>query len=270
MSRTVFITGAAGGIGGYVANRLIQEGDRVFATDVNPEGIEKLASERGWPKDQYMAAEHDVRNAEQWESVFGRAVETFGRIDICFNNAGVMFAGWAHEQPLNELDLQIDINVKGVIYGSQVSARHMIKKGGGHIVNISSMAGIAAIPGIAVYTASKHAVRGFTLALSLELKPYGVATSVVCPHAVNTGLLTQTSQHEAGAMVFSGSRLLNIDEIGNAIVERVFKYRPLEFVMPFQWGMLAKAANAFPAMSGMLADSLRKKGRAQQQKWEHP
>lgn len=261
---TYFMTGCASGIGRHVAGLLLERGDRVYATDVHLDALKKCATDDRWPGERLRCDLLDVRNYEDWNVVFARAVDAFGRIDVCMNIAGVMLSGWAHEQPAHEVDLQIDVNTKGVIWGTQAAARHMIEKGGGHIVNISSMAGIGSIPGIAVYTASKHAVRGFSLAAAFELKKYGIAVTAVCPDAIKTPLLEQSARHEAGAVVFSGSRLLTLEEVGRIILDRVLVRRELEVTIPRGRGLLARLGNLFPWASHGLLTSLQKIGRAHQ------
>ncbi|MBX7256847.1 MAG: SDR family NAD(P)-dependent oxidoreductase [Candidatus Hydrogenedentes bacterium] len=263
-NRTYFMTGCASGIGRHVADLLIARGERVYATDVNLDAMTEYAEKSGWPKDRVYLDKLDVRSIDAWGEVFGRAVETCGAIDVCMNIAGIMLSGWCYEQPVKEIDLQIDINLKGVIWGTQTAAQHMIPRKSGHIVNIASMAGIASIPGLSVYTATKHGVRGFSLAASYDLKPHGIAVTAVCPDAINTPLLEQSSKTEAGAMVFSGSRLLTLEEIGDLIVNRVLVSRPIEVAVPFGRAVLAKTANLFPAIGGSVLPSLTKKGRVHQ------
>ncbi len=261
---THFMTGCGSGIGQYVADLLIGRGDRVYATDANFEALETHAREKGWPEDRVKLDVLDVRFADTWAEVFARAVQAFGRIDVCMNIAGVMLSGWSYEQPAHEIDLQIDVNTKGVIWGTQVAARHMKAMGGGHIVNISSLAGIGAIPGISVYSASKFAVRGFSLAASFELKQYGVYVTTFCPHAVRTPLLKQSSQHDAGAVVFSSGRLLTLEEIGDVMLNRVLTRKEPEVAIPFRWAFMARIANLLPSMGAKLLPSLQKKGREHQ------
>ncbi|MBX7259872.1 MAG: SDR family oxidoreductase, partial [Candidatus Hydrogenedentes bacterium] len=203
---TYFMTGCASGIAQHVADRLIARGDKVYATDVNYDALARHANEKGWPESRVKLDTLDVRKLEDWEEVFERAVETFGKIDVCMNIAGVMLGGWIHEQPAKEIDMQIDINLKGLIWGTQVASKHMVSNKSGHIVNIASLAGVAPIPGIAVYVASKYGVRGFSLAIANELKPLGVDVTVVCPDAIKTPLVEQCARTDAGAMVFSAPR----------------------------------------------------------------
>lgn len=261
---TYFMTGCGSGIGQHVADLLIARGDRVYATDVNLEALKAHAAEKAWPEDRVRLDTFDVRFADAWEQVFARAVEAFGRIDVCMNIAGVMLSGWAHEQPANEVDLQIDVNTKGVIWGTQVAARHMKEMGGGHIVNIASLAGISAIPGISVYSASKFAVRGFSLAAGFELKRYGVYVTVFCPNAIKTPLLKQSSQHDAGAVVFSSGRLLTLEEVGDVVLNRVLIRKEPEVAIPLRWAWTARLANLVPGMGASILPSLIKKGRVYQ------
>lgn len=259
--QTFFMTGCGSGIGQYVADLLIERGDRVYATDVNRTALEAHAKATGWPEERVRLDAFDVRFADAWEEVFARAVGAFGRIDVCMNIAGVMFSGWAHEQPVSEVDLQIDVNTKGVIWGTQVAARHMKEMGGGHIVNISSLAGISSIPGISVYSASKFAVRGFSLAAGFELRRHGVYVTTFCPNAIRTPLLKQASEHDAGAMVFSSGRLLTLEEIGAVMLNRVLTKKQPEVSIPLRWAVTARIANLLPNFGAALLPSLFKKGR---------
>jgi 3-oxoacyl-[acyl-carrier protein] reductase len=264
--QTFFLTGCGSGIGQYVADLLVDRGDRVYATDVNLAALEEHAKAKGWPEERVRLDAFDVRFADAWEEVFARAVDAFGRIDVCMNIAGVMFSGWAHEQPVSEVDLQIDVNTKGVIWGTQVAARHMKEMGGGHIVNISSLAGISSIPGISVYSASKFAVRGFSLAAGFELKRHGVYVTTFCPNAIRTPLLKQASEHDAGAMVFSSGRLLTLEEIGDVMLNRVLTKKQPEVSIPLRWAVTARIANLLPNFGAALLPSLFKKGRKFQSK----
>ncbi len=268
-TRTYFITGCASGIAQHVADRLIAKGARVYATDVNYDAMAHHAKEKGWPEDRVKLDTLDVRKYEAWEETFQRAVDAFGTIDVCMNVAGVMIGGWIQEQPMKEIDLQIDINLKGVIWGTQVAARHMIANKQGHIVNIASLAGIAPIPGIAAYVASKHGVRGFTLAIANELKPYGIDTTVVCPDAIKTPLVDQCAQTDAGAMVFSGPRLLTLDEIGDVIMTRVLQGKELEVAVPWSRAWLSRISSLFPAAGSSMLPSLIKKGKQHQHQHTH-
>src|SRR5690349_15027418 len=104
-TKTYFITGCASGIAQHVADRLVAQGARVYATDVNYDAMALHAKEAKWPEDRVKLDTLDVRKLESWEVVFGRAVTAFGTIDVCMNIAGVMIGGWIKEQPAKEIDM---------------------------------------------------------------------------------------------------------------------------------------------------------------------
>jgi 3-oxoacyl-[acyl-carrier protein] reductase len=249
-------------------DQLIKRGDRVYATDLDAELVKVQAKEHGWPEDMYWADSHDVSDHDTWKAVFDRAVEATGGLDVVINNAGIMLSGWSFEQPLKEIDLQIDVNFRGVVYGTQLAAEYFKEKGSGHIINISSMAGITFLPGLSVYCGTKFAVRGFSLSAAYDLAPYNVKVTAVCPDAVATPLLNQSSGTDAGAMVFSGGKLLTVEQIGGAIVGKVMTKQPLEFSMPFGRLVLSKAASLLPWTGKLLLPLLMKKGRSKRTDWK--
>ena len=267
---TYFLTGCASGIGRHLTDRLIAEDATICATDIGFSALQDYARTAGWPPDRVMLAELDVRNPDAWERVFAAAVERFGHIRVCMNIAGILKSSWAHETSLRDIDDQIDINTKGVIFGTQVAARHMIAHGNGHIVNFASMAGIAPIPGLAVYTASKFAVRGFSLAAAVELRPHHVAVTAVCPDGVDTPLLDLPAENEAAAMLFSGTRLLSVDEVGDAILHHVLVRRPVEIALPWNRTLLAKLGSLFPRLTLSIVPRLQKKGHRAHQRLHPP
>jgi 3-oxoacyl-[acyl-carrier protein] reductase len=263
MDRTFFVTGAASGIGRHLAGELLQRGARVLATDLNRAGLDELrrssgAGEKLWTEVQ------DVRDAAQWQQLFVQMAGRWGRVDVLVNVAGVIRPGWAQEGAAQDVDFHLDVNAKGVIHGTHAAARQMLGQGGGHIINIASLAGIAPIPGLSLYSASKFAVRGFTLAIAQELAPKGVKVTVVCPDAVQTPMLDMQVAYEQAAMTFSGNRVLTVEDVANVILGRVLDKAPLEVMIPGSRGWLAKLASAFPGLNALLLESLQRKGQQQQ------
>jgi NAD(P)-dependent dehydrogenase (short-subunit alcohol dehydrogenase family) len=264
MTKTYFITGAASGIGRQLAVQLLKRGERVLATDVNSDGLEELrhlsgAGESLWTQRQ------DVRDASQWQSLLTELAARWGRLDVLMNVAGVIRPGWVQEGSPQDVDFHLDINVKGVMHGTHAAARVMLGQGGGHIINIASLAGIAPVPGLSLYSASKFAVRGFTLAIAQELASKGIKVTAVCPDAVQTPMLDLQVDYEQAAMTFSGSRVLTVEDVAGVILDKVLDKAPLEVMIPGSRGWLAKLASAFPNLNGWLLESLQKKGRQQQQ-----
>jgi 3-oxoacyl-[acyl-carrier protein] reductase len=135
----------------------------------------------------------------------------------------------------------------------------MVARGRGHILNIASLAGIAPVAGLTLYSASKFAVRGFTLAAATDLKPHGVAVTVVCPDAVATPMLALQEDFAEAALTFSGSKPLTVEEVGSAILDAL-ESRPLEVALPHSRAILARFASAAPGLASHVDPWLRKKG----------
>lgn len=260
----VFVTGAASGIGRRLGEVLIDRGHRVTATDVAEAALREHASARAWPAERALVLALDVRDASAWERVYAAAEARLGPVDVHVNVAGYLKPGWIDRIDLVELDRHIDVNLRGVAYGTAIAARQMAPRGRGHIINVASLAGLAAIPGIAIYSATKHAVRGLSLAAAAELAERGVAVTAVCPDAVQTPMLDLQVDHEEAALTFSGRRALTVDEVVCTIVDHVLRRRPLEVAMPRGRAALARLAGLFPGLAAAVRPRLQARGRARQ------
>lgn len=262
--KTYLVTGAASGIGAQLATALLQRGERVCATDVNPAPMESLQPFSATPEQLWITA-LDVRDAAAWDGLFDQLQQRWGQLDVLVNVAGVLKPGYCHESTAADVDFHIDINTKGTIHGTRAAARLMKAQGHGHIVNVASLAGIAAIPGLSLYSASKFAVRSYTLAVAQELRDSGVKLTVVCPDAVQTPMLELQVDYEQAALTFSGGRSLTTQEVVDAILDRALTKAPLEIILPASRGFVSKLANFFPGLSLLVLGGLLRKGRRKQQ-----
>lgn len=179
-NRTVLITGCSSGIGRAAAYAFLDEEWRVYATARNPADIETLG-EAGCD-----IGTIDVRNDADVRRVVGRVIDEEGRIDALVNNAG-----YGQHGPLEDIDddlfeKQFDVNVFGPHRLVRAALPHMREREGGTIVNVSSLAGRVAAPGMGAYSASKHAIEGYSDSLRRELEPFGIDVSVVQPGPVTT------------------------------------------------------------------------------------
>lgn len=264
MAKGYFLTGCASGMGRHLVGALVRRGENVYATDVNEAALARAREELGWPEGQVRTAALNVCDAEAWETSFATAVSAFGRIDVTMNIAGLLLASWAHETPLKEIDSQIDVNVKGVIFGTRVSAQHMLQHGGGHIINIASAAGLVPVPGLSTYCASKFACRAYSISAAYELRPKGVYVTAVCPITIQTPLLDNQLHNDAAEMFFSGRRILTLEDIEREIFDHVLVNRPYEVIIPRYKGWMAKFANWFPAVGPVMAAPYQSSGRKRQ------
>jgi 3-oxoacyl-[acyl-carrier protein] reductase len=265
----MILTGCAAGIGRQLASDLFARGHRLMLTDIDETALSEQAEQHFNGPDRVELVRHDVRDASAWDALVARAVARWGRVDVVMNVAGCIFPGWAHEMVESAIDLTIDVNVKGVIFGTNAAARQMLRQGGGHIINFASLAAIAPIPGIAVYSASKHAVRGFSIAVAQELRPHGIAVTAVCPGLVATRMLDVQLVREEAALSFATAPPLSVEQVSNAVLGRGLERKPLElFVTAPRSGqvLMAKLASMFPALATRLSDRLMRRGRQAQAK----
>jgi 3-oxoacyl-[acyl-carrier protein] reductase len=263
--RVYLVTGAGSGIGRHVADTLARRGSRLVVTDHDMGRLQALAAERGWPEATTCLQTLDVRDEYAWERVCDAAVARFGRLDVLMNVAGYLRPGLAHALSGSDIHRHIDVNVKGVIFGTTAAAWRMVGQGSGHIVNIASLAGLAPIPGLSLYSASKFAVRSFSIAAAYDLKPHGVAVTAVCPDAVATPMLDRQVGYVEAALTFSGPRVLTVEDVAAALLGPVLSRRPLEYVLPASRGWLARLANLLPGLAGALQPRLQRRGRRGQE-----
>jgi len=184
--KVVAITGGARGIGKTTAQALVRKGCRVALGDLDLAPAEQTAAELGGGT---VAIQLNVTERDSFAAFLDEAERQLGPIDVLVNNAGIMPVTPFERESDDSIRRQLDINVYGVIVGTQLALQRMKPRGRGHIVNIASSAGKAGVPGIATYAATKHAVVGLTEAVRAECKGSGVELSYVMPITVNTQLI---------------------------------------------------------------------------------
>ena len=189
--KVVAITGGARGIGKATATALVRKGCRVAIGDLDLPLAEQTAAELGGGT---VALPVDVTDRASFAAFLDEAERQLGPIDVIVNNAGIMPVTPFVEESEDSVRRQIDINLHGVITGTQLAIERMRPRGSGHIVNIASQAGKGGVPGIATYSATKHAVVGLSEAVRGELRGSGVEVACVMPTLVNTELTAGVGQ----------------------------------------------------------------------------
>jgi len=184
--KVVVITGASSGLGEATARLLSAEGASVVLGARRVDRLQSLADELTKRGGKALIAATDVTDRAQVKRLVEAAVETYKRIDVMINNAGLMQQSPLDQLKVDEWDNMIDINIKGVLYGIAAALPHMQWQKAGHIINVSSVAGHKVTPAGTVYSATKHAVRAISEGLRLEVKPYNIRTTVISPGAVAT------------------------------------------------------------------------------------
>lgn len=264
MARVCVLTGCASGIGRQLAGDLLSRGYSVVATDIDEATLHSQARELGWHDRGIKLRKLDVRSKDDWEEALDFAEQAFGHVDIVMNIAGVLKPGYVHQIQSDEVDFHLDVNTKGTILGTRAAAARMVPRRSGHIINIGSLASLAPVPGLALYTASKFAVRGFSLSAAMELRRHGVSLSLLMPDAVQTPMLDLQVHYEEAALTFSGSDALSVEDIAKTVIEKVIPNKPIELAIPFSRGALARISTAAPELSSALLPRLLQKGRRKQ------
>lgn len=264
-SLRMLLTGCASGIGRHLTGALSARGHRLVATDLDDGALATQARERSWSHERVKLHALDVRREEHWEAALDLAFDAFGGVDVLLNIAGYLHPAYVQDFTTRDLDLHLDVNVKGLMLGTRAAARRMIPGRAGHIVNIGSLASLAPVPGLSLYSASKFAVRGFTLAAATELMAHGIAVTLIMPDAVETPMLDKQVGHAEAALTFSGPKALTVEDIERVIVEHVLPDRPLEVGLPFSRSALARLANTAPGLAKLIAPAMLKQGRRRQE-----
>jgi NAD(P)-dependent dehydrogenase (short-subunit alcohol dehydrogenase family) len=177
-SRVVLVTGVSSGFGRAIATALAKDGHRVFGTE---------RVRRREPPAGVTTLPLDVTNDESVAACVDAVVRTGGRLDVLVNNAGMGIAGAIEDTSVEEAKAQFETNFFGAHRMCRAVLRHMREQHGGHIINMSSLAGLVPIPFQAFYCATKFAIEAYTEALRMEVRPYGIAVSMIEPGDFATG-----------------------------------------------------------------------------------
>lgn len=258
------VTGAGRGLGRAIADELAERGAVVAVSDVDPELAERAAHGIGRGA---FAAPADVRDPSAVRSVADQAAAR-GRLAVWVNNAGVLRTGKAWEQDDDAVELMAATNLMGVIHGSRAAVERMRASGGGRILNVASLAALAPAAGYAVYSATKHGVLAFSIALQAELREEGAPIEVrsLCPDGIATDMLRERAHDPHAAMSWSGTRLRSADEVAERALQLLYAGRLVASV-PRWRGALARSLALTPRLGIRLTPTLRRIGERNRRRW---
>jgi 3alpha(or 20beta)-hydroxysteroid dehydrogenase len=186
--KVALITGAARGQGAAAARRFAAEGAKVLIADIIDDEGKALADELG------AAYQHlDVSSEDDWTAAVDRAVEEFGSLTVLVNNAGILHFSELGKTKLADYERVIRVNQIGAFLGMRSVVEPMSRAGVGSIVNVSSVEGLAGMPFLVAYTASKFAIRGMTKVAALELGPKGIRVNSVHPGMIDTKMVSDAA-----------------------------------------------------------------------------
>ena len=259
--KTAIITGAAGGIGRAIAHMFDRLGVRAVLADVDKRGLEQLAAElSGKP----LIVECNITDKNSVAGLMERTVSETGGPDILVNNAGIIRPGLFESASYEDIELQVSVNLMGAIHTTREVISAMKQRGGGHIVTVVSLAGLIPEPGGAVYTATKFALRGLNLTLSLELRRHNIMVSSVFPDSVATPMLEYEAAHGGSPLTFLGEPL-KPETIAAAVCTAIQKNKP-EIYVPYSQGLLSKIAAVSPGLISRLWPILENAGKKRMKK----
>jgi meso-butanediol dehydrogenase / (S,S)-butanediol dehydrogenase / diacetyl reductase len=187
--RVAVITGAGSGIGRAAAERFVADGGAVVGVDVTSEALAWFDAHPNAPRMNALVG--DVRSAEVNDAAVDLAVQRFGRLDAIVLNAGVAKSGDVLAQPIEDFDLTMDVNVRGVVLGVRAAVPVMRNLGGGSIVVTASVSGLGGDPNMWAYNASKGAVVNLVRSLAQDLGMDNIRVNAVCPGPTETGMTTR-------------------------------------------------------------------------------
>ena len=202
--KVVVITGASSGLGEATARLLSAHGATIVLGARRVDRIQAVADELTNSGGKALAVATDVTDPDQVKALVDAAVQTYGRIDVMINNAGLMPHSPLERRKIDDWNQMIDVNIKGVLYGIAAALPYMQQQKAGHIINVSSVAGHKVRPGGVVYAATKHAVRVLSEGLRMEVKPYNIRTTVISPGAVATELPNSITEPDIAENVRKG------------------------------------------------------------------
>jgi len=253
-SPVILITGASSGIGAATARLFAKEGYCVVLAARRKNRLEDLADEIRLGGGQAIGVRTDVKNLEDIDNLVQTALGVYGRIDILFNNAGFGRIDWLESlAPEDDIQSQIQVNLTGLILLTQAVLPHMIARRSGHIINMSSLAGLLAMPTYSVYAASKFALRGFSEALRRELAVYGINVSAIYPGAVDTEFEERAHiQRKTGTRTPKALRL-SADDVAQAVLHLVDRPKRI-LVIPWPMGLAVWVNIIMPGFVDWLAE----------------
>lgn len=201
MSKTIFITGASRGFGKIWAEAFLKRGDKVAATVRNLDTLKELSAQYG---DALLPLQLDVTDKAAVFTTVNKAKEHFGSIDVLVNNAGYGLFGTIEETSEQEARDQIEANVFGLLWVTQAVLPIMRAQGKGHILQVSSVLGVATLPTLGIYNASKWAVEGISETLAAEVKGFGINVTLIEPNGFSTDWAGASAAHSEAIPAYDG------------------------------------------------------------------
>ncbi len=232
------VTGGASGIGKAICNELVSQNVFVIITDINEQAGKLLEAQLNQNQLTSRFIYLNVTDFNSVEQVIREIYKEFGRLDYLFNNAGIAMYGELYDMSIEDWKEIVDINLWGVIHGTQIGYEIMKEQGFGHIVNTASAAGLGPTPISSAYSTTKHAVVGLTTSLHYEAEKFGIKVSTLCPTFVDTPIFATAKAIHIDKSVLTKQlkkqKMMSAEQLAKITINGVHKNKPIICPMPLR------------------------------------
>ena len=260
--KTAIVFGACGGIGGAIVRLLDEKGVKLALSDIAEKELKLMAQDLS---QEPLIKTCDITEADEIKALYEYVVSSYGKIDIMINTVGIIYPSLFESTTYGEISKQIDVNLLGIIKTIKELIPLMKKQGGGHIVIISSLAGIVPETYSSIYTATKFALRGLNLTLNLELKQHNIEVSTIFPDSVDTPMLAYEAEHGGSPLTFLDEPI-RPEKVADAVLKAILK-KKVEVCVPKGMGRISKFIMCFPKLVQRIWPKMEKKGEEGKQKF---
>jgi NAD(P)-dependent dehydrogenase (short-subunit alcohol dehydrogenase family) len=249
--KVAIVTGGASGIGRAICNELVTNNVFVIIADINERDGKTVELELNHNDITSRFVHLNVTEYSNVEFVIKEIYEEFGRLDYLFNNAGIAMYGEMYDMTIEDWKEIMDINIWGVIHGTQIAYKIMKQQGFGHIVNTASAAGLGPSPISSAYSTTKHAVVGLTTSLHYEAEEFGIKVSTLCPTFVDTPIFGKAKAINIDKSVITKQlkkqKMMSPQQLAKIAIAGVHNNKPIICPMPMRKTMNVMF-NIFPPL----------------------
>lgn len=236
-NKVAVVTGGAS-IGEALCKELVSQEVFVIIADINEKEGKEVEASLNKSKVNSRFVLLDVTDYDQMNQILTEIYEEFGHLDYLFNNAGIAMYGELYDMSIQDWKEMIDVNLWGVIYGTQIGYNIMKKQGFGHIVNTASAAGLGPSPVSAVYSTTKHAVVGLTTSLHYEAEDFWVSVSTLCPAFVDTPIFEKSKAVNINKSLITNQlkkqKVMSPEKLAKIVLKEVHKNKVIIYPMPMR------------------------------------
>ncbi|TFF97671.1 MAG: SDR family oxidoreductase [Promethearchaeota archaeon] len=255
LKNKIAVISGVGGIGQQIAKLFDKEGIKLALADININLIHSALTEL---EQDPLIISCDITNLQEVRELYSKTLEEYGKIDFLVNTVGIIIPGSFEDISYEEIERQITINLMGTIRCIKEIIPIMKEAEEGHIITISSLAGIVPETNSSIYTATKFALRGLNWTLFFELKDYNIRISTIFPDSVETPMLRYEAEHDGSPLTFLHDPV-QPEEVAEAVLKAIIKEK-VEVCIPHMEGILSKLVMCMPSQLKRLWPKYEKKG----------